>query len=221
MFFSKLAVSLSLAVPFVSALSITTPTNWTSGGQAVIQWAPVAGDTQSFSIELTNDVFHKTFAIANNIQTGELQLSLELPIVPVGDGYTLEFVNVGNVSDVFAATGDFSIGAVVSSTSSLVSSTSSAASTGSAGSGSSSGATTLTVPGSSQTSSGFGVTVSASSTSGASSISGTTSGTSSSLSGTPSAFNNGAVELGISRAALMGYAVMAGAALAGTRLLGF
>ncbi|KAH8111860.1 hypothetical protein DFH11DRAFT_553244 [Phellopilus nigrolimitatus] len=211
MFFTKIAASLSLAVSLVSALSIQTPTNWTSGGPATISWTAVNGDTQTFSIELANTIFHNSFALANNVQTGALTLNLELPIVPVGDGYTLEFVNIGNISDIFTQTGDFSIGATVSSSAA----SSSTASGSASASGSVSG--TSTVPANSASSSGFGTTNTVAS--GTNSVTGTASSSGSSASS--SAFSSAAVALGVSHANLAGYAVMAAAALAGARLVGF
>lgn len=38
----------------------------------------------TFSIELTNDIFHNAFAIANNVVPELGQQTLTLPIVPVG-----------------------------------------------------------------------------------------------------------------------------------------
>ncbi|THH08477.1 hypothetical protein EW145_g2687 [Phellinidium pouzarii] len=214
MFSSKLAVSLAIVAPLVSALTITTPSGWTSGGLANITWTAVAGDPQTFSIELVNTVFHNSFGIANNVQTGAMQITnLELPIVPPGDGYTMEFVNPGNISDINAVTGDFSIGATVSSSTSSLSSTSAS---GSASETSSS----VSALSSGQSSSGFGTTVSGPSTTGAST--GTGSSSSSTSSPSSSAFSNsGAVALGVSYAGLASYSVMAVAAFAGARLVGF
>ncbi len=41
-----------------------------------------SSDTWSF--ELVNEVFHNAFAIANNVDPAPQQLSLTLPVVPVG-----------------------------------------------------------------------------------------------------------------------------------------
>lgn len=71
------------------------------------------------------------------------------------------------------------------------------------------------------TTSGFGSTVSGSSSSSSSAGSSAGSNTASSASGSATSFNNGAVELGFSHAAMTGYAVMAAAAFAGARLVGF
>ncbi|EJC98637.1 uncharacterized protein FOMMEDRAFT_149034 [Fomitiporia mediterranea MF3/22] len=207
MFFSKIAASIALAAPLVSALTITTPTNWTSTGPAVITWSAVNGDPQTFSIELINNVFNRQFALANNVATGAMTLSLTLPSVPEGDGYNLQFVNIGNLTDVFAQTGDFAIGAAVSSST-----------TSTSASASGSGTTVANATVTPQSSSGFGTTVS-NTGSGASGATGSVTGSGAVGSTTP--FNNGAAALGLSHKDLVSFAVMAGAALAGARLVGF
>ncbi|KAF7797180.1 hypothetical protein EIP86_008372 [Pleurotus ostreatoroseus] len=198
--FSKLSALIAIA-PLVSALTITTPTNWTSAGPAVIEWTTVSGDPSTWSFELVNPTnFHQTFGIANNVNPSLGSLTLTLPAVPPGDGYSLEAVNITNINQVFASTGDFSIGAEVSTTSSSASSTSASASSLVSGSASTTGAS-ASVTGASNSSgstTGFGITVSSSgsgsaaaATSGASgSTSGASgSGTSSSAGAAASAFN--------------------------------
>jgi hypothetical protein len=106
------------AAPLSSALTIDTPTNWTSGGQAVISWENAQGDPSTWSFELINVVFNDAFAIANNVDPSSSPLTIELPIVPAGAGYTLEAVNIGNITNVYATTASFSIGGTVSGTSS-------------------------------------------------------------------------------------------------------
>ncbi|KAF8971892.1 hypothetical protein BDZ97DRAFT_1901537 [Flammula alnicola] len=138
--FAKLSL-LALAVPLVSALQLATPTNPTSGGQVTIHWTNQQGDPTSWSFELTNTAFNNEFAIANNVDPSASQLTLTLPIVPVGDGYTLQAVNIGNVSDIFAQTPDFAVGAT---TTSLTTSASTLSSAGSSSSGTLSHVTSIT-----------------------------------------------------------------------------
>ena len=77
--------TLALLIPFVRALTIDTPTNLTSGGPAHITWTTAAGDPPTFSLELVNaDVFHNSFAIANNVNPSTGSIDLVLPIVPSG-----------------------------------------------------------------------------------------------------------------------------------------
>lgn len=74
----------ALAAPLASALQIVTPTDWTSADPVTLSWTAVNGDPQSFTVELQNDVFHKTFGIANNVPTADMSLNLTLPVVPAG-----------------------------------------------------------------------------------------------------------------------------------------
>ncbi|PPQ69664.1 hypothetical protein CVT26_001533 [Gymnopilus dilepis] len=128
--FSKLALLSAVVAPLASALTLNIPTNPTSGGNVTITWSSAPNDPETFSLELINTAFHNSFAIANNVNPTAETISLTLPIVPVGDGYSLEAVDVGNITNVFASTGTFSIGA--STASFTPSSTSSGASVTSA-----------------------------------------------------------------------------------------
>ncbi|KAH9049518.1 hypothetical protein EDB84DRAFT_1453161 [Lactarius hengduanensis] len=170
-------------LPLVSAITFQVPNNLTSGGPATISWSSGDTDPVVFTIELVNiNLFHNAIAIANNVQKTAGSISVTLPIVQAGDGYTIEAVDIGNINNVFGTSGDFAIGATVTTTSSTSTSTSvlTSSSTGS-----------VTSPRASTSTSGFGITV----TSTKSSVSsGSSSGTSSSAS--PSSFNgngNGAL----------------------------
>ncbi|KAI0059424.1 hypothetical protein BV25DRAFT_1871527 [Artomyces pyxidatus] len=178
--FAKLSVLVAL-LPFVSALTFNVPTNLTSGGPATISWTQESGDPQTFSVELINVLFHNSFAIANNIQDTAGSISITLPSVPVGDGYTLQAVDISNISNVFATSGDFAIAANPISTSTQASSTASSSSA----SGSTHTAPLTTA--SSTSSSAFGVTVAPGTSSSASGS--TPSSSSSAPSTSPSSFN--------------------------------
>ncbi|KIP11768.1 hypothetical protein PHLGIDRAFT_33240 [Phlebiopsis gigantea 11061_1 CR5-6] len=207
--------ALAALLPFAASLTITTPTNLTSGGPATISWTTAAGDPSTWSFELVNtDVFHNSFAIANNVNPSLGSISMTLPSVPPGDGYTIEAVNITNINQIFATSGSFTVAPTVSSTSSSASSTlSSAADTALSGS------STLTVSGASGTSSSssaFGTTLSGSSAasgSGSSSPSGT--GSSSSSSATPTNFNgnSGAISFGVNSILALVAAAAVGAAV--------
>jgi len=125
--FNKVAL-LAVLAPLASALSISAPSGATSAGSVTINWSHDAPtDPAIWSLELINTIFRNNFAIANNVDDSVGSVTLTLPAVPVGDGYTLQAVNVGNLSDVYATSAPFSIGATISSsTSSGSSSTSSA-----------------------------------------------------------------------------------------------
>jgi len=153
--FSKLAL-LTVVIPFVSALTINAPsTQCASGGQCTITWTTSAGDPGTFTLELLNTVFHNSFAIGNNLVPSAGSATIELPIVPAGDGYTLEAVQIGDINTVYSTSGSFSISPQSSSTS--VTSTSSSSSSG-AKSGASSSAISAATPAST---SAFGVTTTA------------------------------------------------------------
>ncbi|KAJ7816030.1 hypothetical protein B0H13DRAFT_2683580 [Mycena leptocephala] len=78
---------------------------------------PAIGRT--FSIELTHPSFNHAIAIANNVDPTLDQTTVELPIVPVGDQYTLQFVNITDINQIFATSGDFSIAAAASPSSTV------------------------------------------------------------------------------------------------------
>ncbi|KAF8588375.1 hypothetical protein K439DRAFT_1335374, partial [Ramaria rubella] len=62
-----------------------------------------------FSIELINQIFNSQFALANNVATTQGSISFSLPVVPPGSGYTIEFVNIGNINQIFATSASFSV----------------------------------------------------------------------------------------------------------------
>ncbi|KAF9218146.1 hypothetical protein BS17DRAFT_791951 [Gyrodon lividus] len=76
--------ALALALPLVSALTLNTPTGATTGGTITLSWTASTTDPAYFTFELVNTVFHNTFAIANNVQTSQGTLTIQLPQVPVG-----------------------------------------------------------------------------------------------------------------------------------------
>ncbi|KAH9929739.1 uncharacterized protein B0H18DRAFT_996037 [Fomitopsis serialis] len=94
------AVSALIAlVPFASALVLETPTGWQSSTPANISW-------------LSNpDEFHNSYAIGNNIPASNDFFAFEMPTVAVGAGYYVLAINISNINQVFAQTGEFSIAA--------------------------------------------------------------------------------------------------------------
>ncbi|KAF8079329.1 hypothetical protein FPV67DRAFT_1776340 [Lyophyllum atratum] len=158
--FSKLSL-LALVTPLVAGLTLTISDKVTSGGQVTVSWTTGPGDpcvhtsfvltvrrlTQhfslerraTFSLELKNEVFHNAFAIANNVIPESGSIDITLPIVPAGDGYTLEAVDIGNINNVYASTGGFAVQDISSST---VSTSGATTGTGSA----TSGGSTVSVP---------------------------------------------------------------------------
>jgi hypothetical protein len=176
----------------VSALTLNTPTGVTTGGTVNITWQATTADPSSFSIYMVNSIFHNTFAIANNVQASAGMLTLTIPQVPVGDGYTIEATSNSNINDIYAQSGDFAVGAMTTSSTSSMSttSTSMSSSTGTPGTASTvAPATTVPV---------------------------STAGTSSSASATPSAINSSGaapLKIGMGPAAVILLSAAAGAAI--------
>ncbi|CAA7264945.1 unnamed protein product [Cyclocybe aegerita] len=205
--FSKL-IPFALLAQLASALVLQIPENPTSGGSVTIRWTNEASDTfDTFSLELINTAFNNAFAIANNVNPSAGQITLTLPIVPVGSGYTLEAVNIGNINDVFASTGSFSIGASTAS----VTSTSTSASGSTSGTVSGSGSSTVATSRTTQS----GLSTNIVTTTGTSSTDSLAATTSDTASATPSTFGSGAMGLNVPLGSLAAIVVsgLAGAAM--------
>ncbi|KAF7291374.1 hypothetical protein MIND_01281900 [Mycena indigotica] len=146
---TALAVLLAALASTTSAISVNTPSDLTSGGPATITWTS-ASDDPVFSIELLHPNFNEALAIANNVDPANNTITVTLPPVEAGDGYTIEFVNITNINDVFATSSSFSIAPAASASSAPSASGSGsgpAASGGAGASGSNSGAASVTSPG--------------------------------------------------------------------------
>src|SRR6267154_3441593 len=63
----------------MSNLQVTSQ-NTSSGGSATITWSQDSSDPSVFSLELANNNFHNTFALANNVQTSSGQVTVTIPI---------------------------------------------------------------------------------------------------------------------------------------------
>lgn len=105
-----------------------------------------------FSVELNHPSFSNSIAIANNVDPQSVSfLSIEWPIVPAecvvnsliannsltdanSADYSLSAVNIGNISDVFAQSGDFNIAQAPTSASATFSTTFAVTSSGASGS---------------------------------------------------------------------------------------
>jgi hypothetical protein len=163
-------LALAFAAPLATALTLETPTNWVTSSRQTIRWTNQQGDPSTWSFELVNDVFHNAFALANNIDPASNSVEFILGQVPVGGGYVLQAVNIGNISDVYASTGSFNIGANPNATAQSSSGTGSSTGTGTSTSGvagatqSTAGANTATRATGAGTGTGSGSSASASST---------------------------------------------------------
>ncbi|KAF8641092.1 hypothetical protein AX17_000735 [Amanita inopinata Kibby_2008] len=194
---------LALVAPLVHAtINIQLPTPVRSASSFTVKWTSDATDPGLFSFELNNEVFHNSYAIANNVQTTQGSLTIALPIVPIGGGYTLQAVNITNINDVYGETGQFNIEEAVSSSEAPTRS-------GSAGT-----VAVTTRPPMATTGGGFGTTMT-----GATNAGGAATGSAASGSGTassaPTGFNNGAT----SKFGAGSYAAMALSGIAGVAML--
>jgi len=142
--FSKSFIFAASALPVALGLTWNTPTNVTSGLVSNISWTSTSSDSV-FSVELNHPSFSNSIAIANNVDPQSVSsLSIEWPIVPADADYSLSAVNIGNITDVFAQSGDFNIAQAPTSASATFCTTFAVTSSGASGSttGASSGATT-------------------------------------------------------------------------------
>ncbi|KAG2107026.1 uncharacterized protein F5147DRAFT_637111 [Suillus discolor] len=168
--FARIAALATFAIPLVSALTLNTPTAVSVGGLVNVTWEATTSDPSSFSLYMVNTIFHNTFAIGNNVQSSAGILTLTLPQVPIGDGYTLEATSNSNINTVYAQSGDFAVSAQSSAT--LPSSTSTTSTSSSTGlsTGSTAATTTIAPATTAQTSSSASASPSAISSSGAISL---------------------------------------------------
>ncbi|KAG1783358.1 hypothetical protein EV702DRAFT_254877 [Suillus placidus] len=189
--FARIAALATFAIPLVSALTLNTPTGVSTGGVVNVTWEATTADPSSFSLYMVNTIFHNTFAIANNVQASAGMITLTLPQVPVGDGYTVEATSNSNINSVYAQSGDFVVSAMTTaSTSSMSTMSMSSSSTGTPGTASTVAPLTT--------------------------ASATTAKTSSSASATPSAINSSgapSLKIGMGPAAVVLLSAAAGAAI--------
>ncbi|KAG2052641.1 hypothetical protein BDR06DRAFT_957321 [Suillus hirtellus] len=190
--FARIAALATFAIPLVSALTLNTPTGVAVGGLVNVTWEATTSDPSSFSLYMVNTIFHNTFAIGNNVQSSAGIITLTLPQVPVGDGYTLEATSNSNIDTVYAQSGDFAVSAMSSATLPSTSTTSTSSSTGTGLSTASTVAPTTTAPA-------------------------TTAKTSSSASASPSTINSSGaaslIKIGMGPAAVVLLSAAAGAAI--------
>ncbi|KAJ7153876.1 hypothetical protein C8R43DRAFT_442900 [Mycena crocata] len=109
----KLCAPVLLLATFVAAVSIEAPEEPASAGETTVAWTD-ADDLPTFSMELVHPDFNNAIAIANNVNPDDGKAQVSLPNVPAGEGYTIQFVNIANISDVYGTSPEFSIAAPVS-----------------------------------------------------------------------------------------------------------
>ncbi|KAJ7634048.1 hypothetical protein B0H17DRAFT_845700, partial [Mycena rosella] len=98
----------ALGVSTAFSLTANPLTSAIVGGQTTITWTSTSSDPV-FSIELTHPSFNNDFAIANNVDPTKNSLTVLIPEVPPEDGYTLQFVNITNINQIFSTSSSFSI----------------------------------------------------------------------------------------------------------------
>ncbi|KAJ7441198.1 hypothetical protein B0H11DRAFT_2292481 [Mycena galericulata] len=136
--FTKISFALALSASSALALSINTRSSVTSTETTSITWSSTSSDPV-FSIELDHPSFlrpppspfeikqqadvdgdapqNTALAIANNVNPANDNITITIPLVPAQEGYTLTFVNVTNINDVFATGSDFAIAVAPNATS--------------------------------------------------------------------------------------------------------
>ncbi|KAJ6538696.1 hypothetical protein DFH09DRAFT_1323652 [Mycena vulgaris] len=114
--FTNICLTLALGVSAAQSLSVNAPSSVTSGGQTTMTWSSTSSDA-TFSIELIHPSFNNAFAIANSVDPTTNTLTLTIPPVPAEDGYSLQFVNVSDINQVYATSWSFAIGAEASASS--------------------------------------------------------------------------------------------------------
>ncbi|KAJ7081020.1 hypothetical protein C8R44DRAFT_823929 [Mycena epipterygia] len=111
--FTKTFTTVVLGATSVLSLTLNAPSSPQSGTNTTITWTSTSTDP-TFSLELFHPSFNQAIAIANNVDPSLNQITVELPLVPAGDQYTLEAVNITNINQVFSNSSDFSIAAAPS-----------------------------------------------------------------------------------------------------------
>ncbi|KAJ7288871.1 hypothetical protein C8J57DRAFT_522793 [Mycena rebaudengoi] len=142
----KLCVVLSAAAVLVAAVEIEAPPMPTSGGTTTIKWTPDASLSRPFSIELHHESFNDNLALANNINPESGEVTVPIPSVPPTDGYTIEFVGIDNINEVFGTSPEFSIAPAVSTSeapTSISTATPTAANSAASGAASNNGASSV------------------------------------------------------------------------------
>ncbi|KDR68220.1 hypothetical protein GALMADRAFT_1048477 [Galerina marginata CBS 339.88] len=105
------AISLLAAItPLVASFGFIVPNHIPTGSELTIGWSFTPADPPVFSLFLVNLFPSQTFVLARNIDTTTGQITLTLPLAPVGDMYIFEAVRPDDDSDLFATAGTIHIG---------------------------------------------------------------------------------------------------------------
>ncbi|KAG7086215.1 hypothetical protein E1B28_002181 [Marasmius oreades] len=113
---SKFALVALTATASVNALSLITPTDVRSATPLEFAWNFDNSDPL-FSLELFHPSFRNDFALANNLDPASGGTRLIIPTVEPRDSqYVIRAVNVSNVNQEYARTGNFAVGDTLSTT---------------------------------------------------------------------------------------------------------
>jgi len=181
----------------------TNTINWTSSDSNT--------DPESFTIELINPSFNSQFGVVNNVPTAQGSATFELPTVIPGPGYSIQFVNPGNITDIIAQTGQFTIveNDVSSSSSSASRASSGSVATGTVVGASSAAATSVAGVTSAQQTTAVATTAQSSGAAGASSTSpASTTSASGAANSTSTGSGSGAAAFGVPVMMLVGGVVV-------------
>ncbi|KAI0791070.1 hypothetical protein C8Q75DRAFT_759187 [Abortiporus biennis] len=133
MHFAAVFVALVLAPLYaMAAITITGPSEtsyWVQNISNVITWTFTQGDPNPISIVITNSnssLLNGNFSIAEFVDVSTQSFTVTNVTLRVADGYTVNFVNSSNLSDVFATGPSFSVKAGGTPAAPLANSTSAA-----------------------------------------------------------------------------------------------
>jgi len=111
--------ALLLALPFILALQLSSPSGQVNSSSTLsVSWTLASGtDVSTFDLYLANDVLHSSNELATNVSSSSGSLSVVLPSVPAGDGYSLRATGAGNSGNTLSQTTTFNISNPISSSS--------------------------------------------------------------------------------------------------------
>ncbi|KAF9511060.1 hypothetical protein BS47DRAFT_1347220, partial [Hydnum rufescens UP504] len=112
-FVALIAASLPL---FASAITITQPTSagWVGNSSVTVAWTWTVQDLP-FTVELGNPQIQSgllaqgPIAVLNNISPNQGSANFELPVLPPGTDYFIQFVNPNDINTVYASISPFPI----------------------------------------------------------------------------------------------------------------
>ncbi|KAJ8093888.1 hypothetical protein PM082_009756 [Marasmius tenuissimus] len=105
--FFKLSLLSTLAT-LASALTLNAPQDAVVGRNVTVSWSDV-GSTPVFTLQLHHPSFNNDFALANNVDPNLNSITFVMPEVEEQSDYTFRAVNISDITQVYAETGNFRI----------------------------------------------------------------------------------------------------------------